>query len=102
MAMTAPASCAMMNGATSARRMPANVSEKARAMVTAGLAKDDAPLGARLDHAFHFDLQRADLFDAAGDGLLQARERLRIHLGAGTPWLFRQVQQLTDGINLEA
>jgi len=40
MAMKAPASCAMMKGSTSWRRMPAKVSENARAMVTAGLAKD--------------------------------------------------------------
>ena len=39
-AATAPANCARMNGATSAGLMPAKVSERARAMVTAGLAKD--------------------------------------------------------------
>jgi hypothetical protein len=37
-AVMAPIICATMNGATSASRIPANVSERALAMVTAGLA----------------------------------------------------------------
>src|SRR3954466_15028132 len=39
-ATAAPASCATMNPATSAGRMPANVSVSARARVTAGFAND--------------------------------------------------------------
>ena len=39
-AATAPAICAQTNGSTSTGRIPANVSLKARATVTAGLAND--------------------------------------------------------------
>lgn len=39
-AAVAPRSCATMNGTTSTGRTPAKVSEKPRAIVTAGLAKD--------------------------------------------------------------
>jgi hypothetical protein len=39
-AAKAPASCAAMKRGTSAGRIPANVSDNARAMVTAGFAKD--------------------------------------------------------------
>lgn len=39
-AAIAPASCATMNPGASAGRMPANVSDAARASVTAGLANE--------------------------------------------------------------
>ena len=39
-ASAAPVSCATIKGATSGKRMPANVFENARAMVTAGFAND--------------------------------------------------------------
>ncbi len=39
-AAIAPASCATMNPGASAGRMPANVSEAARAMATAGFANE--------------------------------------------------------------